>query len=287
MSTNLTPDQVGYMKFAIGGTLAVVVGVAVYIVNGLRPVLDDELCIVDQAPLGHTVVVADISEIEDAQTLPDVIRDAAKSLPQYHRLSVYRIADLTETASEVENTRNLWPLVNVFSACNPGRGDEVNPFVVGSRYAEQRYQQMFAAPLDVVIKETASRAGSRTSPILSALARLKGIQHFGADIPERHLLIRSDLLEHNPPHYSHYADEIESLDYALARAGVGIPNLGHLNLEVEFVERAKARNRQTSAHRAFWMQYFNRANAPDALGPATLAVAGSSPQPPDSNQAHQ
>lgn len=275
MSMSMTADQVGYMKFAIGSSLAVVVGVAIFIINELRPVLNDELCIVDQAPLGHTVVVADISETEDAQTLPGVIREAAALLPQYHRLSVYRIADLMESRPEGEQAQRLWPLVKVFSACNPGRGDEVNPFVVGSRYAEQRYRTMFAAPLDQVIEETAERAGSSTSPILSALARINDIDHFGLDIAARHLLIRSDLLEHNPPHYSHYADEIDSLDYALERAGVGIPDLGNSNLEVQFVARSTARNRQTYAHRAFWTQYFGRANAPLGL------------QPPDHRQAQR
>ena len=207
MSTTLTPDQVGYLKFAIGGATAAALVATVLVLNGMRPVLDEELCIVDEAPLGHTVLIADISETEDAETLPGVIRNAASLLPQYHRLSVLRIADLTEPQPEGEDAARLWPLVKVFSACNPGRGDEVNPLVVGSRYAEQRYRQLFAEPLDAVIDATARKAGSNTSPILSAFARIADIEHFDATVAERRLLIRSDLLQHNPPHYTQYANE--------------------------------------------------------------------------------
>ncbi len=278
MTTRLTADQIGYMKFAIGGTGAIAVGLAVWFLNSLRPVLDEELCIVDQAPLGHSVLVADISETEDAITLPGLIRDAARDLPQYHRLSVYRIADLTETPTNEELAQGLWPLVRVFSACNPGRGDEVNWLVVGARYAEKRYQQMFAAPLDIVIRETAERAGSQTSPVLSALSQVPHVQHFGATVSARSLLVRSDFLQHTPPRYTQYAPDIRDLDYALERIGVGVPDFGGISVRIDFVRRVKAKDRQTSAHRDFWAEYFARANVPEPFGhsdntDARLAVA--------------
>ena len=176
---NITPDQQGYLKFAVGGTGVLITGVALWALNGLRPVFDDELCIVNQPPSGHQVKIVDISEAEDAFTLADVIRKTSELLPQHHRLSLYRMADLNETPTDAERALGLWPLVRMFSACNPGRGDQVNPWIVGSRYAERRYQKMFAAPLDEVIQATAARAGAQTSPILNALAQVPNIKHFG------------------------------------------------------------------------------------------------------------
>lgn len=279
MFRNLTADQVGYMKFAIGGTTAVAAGIGVWFLNSLRPVLDDELCIVDRAPLGHSVLITDISETEDAHTVPAIIRGAANDLPQYHRLSVYRIADLTETPSEEVLAHGVWPLVRVFSACNPGRGDQVNPFVIGSRYAEKRYQQMFAAPLDRVILETAEQAGSNTSPILTALSQIPHIEQFGAGDSARRLLIRSDLLQHTPPRYTQYTQDIRDLDYALQRVGAAVPDLGDISVKIDFVRRVKARNRQTEAQRDFWAEYFERAHVPDAF-PHSERDAGACPQPP-------
>ena len=266
MTSKLTADQVGYMKFAVGGTTALAMALGVSFLNSLRPVLDDELCIVGQVPPGHSVLVADISETEDAITLPGLIRDFANNLPQYHRLSVYRVADLTETPAEEELAGGVWPLVRVFSACNPGRGDEVNWLVVGARYAEKRYQQMFAEPLDAVIRQTAERAGSQTSPVLGALSQVPHLEDFGADVPARHLLIRSDFLQHTPPRYTQYSRDIKDLDYALEQLGANVPDFGNLDVQIEFVRRAKAKARQTSAHRDFWAEYFMRANVADPFG---------------------
>ena len=275
MHNNLTADQIGYLKFAIGGVGATAMVLGVLFLNSLRPVLDEELCIVGSAPLGHSVLIADISEVEDAHTLPGLIRDTADRLPQYHRMSVYRVADLTETPTEAELAQGLWPLVQVFSACNPGRGDEVNPMVVGSRYAEKRYQQMFASPLDAMINATAERAGSRTSPILDALSQIPLIEDFDGAVPERHLAIRSDFLEHTPS-YSHYARDIGSLDQALDRLGVSVPDLRELSVRVDFVRRTSAVNRQTTAHRDFWDEYFHRARGrsqPQSAAEAPMLAA--------------
>lgn len=258
MLNNLSPDQWGYFKFATGSAAIIVAGVVIWILNDLRPVFDDELCIVGSLPPGHTVMSIDISEEADAITLVDVIRAQSKNLPQYHRLSVFRIADLNEKPTDDERIQGLWPLVRVFSACNPGRGDQVNPWIVGSRFAEKRYQKKFAGPLDEMIRKTAERAGSQTSPILNALALVPLIEHFGPDIAERILHIRSDFLQNTKPQYTQYSEDIKNVDYALSKIGVGVPEFRGIKVHVDFVHRIKYAHWQTNKLRAFWTDYFKR-----------------------------
>ena len=257
MYKQLTPDQQGYTKFATGGVVIAVIGLALWVINELRPEFDDEMCLVDTSPPGHHVLFIDISELEDALTLGDVIRAKAEVLPQYHRLSVY-IAGLTKANGDTEQRQGSSSLVRMFSACNPGRGDQVNPWIVGSQYAERRYWIKFGKPLDVVIKETAAHAGSKWSPIMSALALIPNIEHFGPEIVERSLGIRSDLLEHTPK-YTQYTADIKTVSYALDQLGVNVPNLKGVIVHVDFVQRQKYVRWQTPQHQAWWDEYFQQA----------------------------
>ena len=259
MFNNLTLDQYGYLKIAGGVAFMLAVGVPLWILISLRPVFDEQLCIVDTAPPGHRVLVFDISEPEDAYTLASAIRDQSEDLPQYHRLSVYRIADLNETPTAEVGAHALWPLVRVFSACNPGRGDQVNWMITGSKYAEKRYRSLFAEPIDKMIEETAALAGSATSPIMDALAQVPDIEHFGSQVTERTLQIRSDFLQHTLPQYTHYTADIKDVDYALNRIGVVVPNLAEFKVQVDFVQRTQYVRWQNDKHREFWNDYFSKA----------------------------
>ena len=255
-------DKMGYLKIFGGSALLTIIAAAAGWLISIQPVFDDKMCLVGEPPAGQIAIVTDMSEVEDGQVVPAMVREWRDVLPMHHRLSVYRIGDIKNPRPDDNPESDLWPLVSVFEACNPGRADQVNVFVRGSKPAQKKYEMLFAEPLDQAMQKVAAHAGSSSSPILASLGHVTMIPGFKS-AQSRTLIIRSDFLELTP-RYSHYR-KLGTVTEALAASGASIPKLNQVEVRAFYVNRSKYSRYQGADHRDFWEAYFADAQVPGSL----------------------
>lgn len=254
----LNADQIGYVKIASGIFVLGMIGALASWVVSIQPDFDEHLCRTDAPIPGEMMLVTDLSERDDKVAIPAMVRTLREDLPIYHRLSVYGVADVTKERPESGADADIWPLVLIFEACNPGRADQVNPLIHGTRVAQKKYETMFSAPLEAAVAAAAAEAGKDSSPILSALSRVTETRGWSGE-GNRTLFVRSDFLEYTPA-YSQYRG-IGSVGAALAKTGATIPELEGVGVRMHYVQREKYLDFQTDEHVAFWKSFFDQARA--------------------------
>lgn len=250
-------DHIGYIKIAAGSAvLALIAGLGWWVAS-IQPVFDDQLCRIDMPLPGHLMILTDLSDADDSEIMANMVRNWKAELPIYHKLSVYRIGDIT-VERDSRDIPSTWPLVPVFEACNPGRAEQVNALIRGTRVAQKKYDLLFDEPLDHAVTEAAVQAGTQSSPILAALGRIPDVPRW-TESTQRTLMIRSDFLEFTPQ-YSQYRT-IDDLETTLEAAGAVMPGLKGVDLTVIYVTREKYVPFQSEAHVGFWDEYFKNTKA--------------------------
>ncbi len=219
----------------------------------LRPPPLDEttLCRID-APLGaHTIVLVDSTdrlEPRHRRKLRAVLMQERARLGQYDRLTIMRL-----------NVRRPQEPAILFSRCLPRPPEQTNPLFENARMAQQRWDEDFANALDAALRSAQSGGPARASPIIAGLRAVAADPDFGAEIPNRRLVLISDLLEHDPPSFSLYN---EPANYAAWRAASpqGPPDLERVDLRVVPLDRPDHAERQAIALTEFWPSFFDAAD---------------------------
>lgn len=127
------------------------------------------------------------------QRLASLIRSIKSHLVQYERLSVY-ILDETGTYSPSP----------VFDMCNPGRGDQANELYQNPRRVQQKFEEQFAAPLEMVLEPLILPGSAPRSPIIETI---KGLRGNG----EEQLVLVSDMMQ-NSEALSFYSQTYSNMD---------------------------------------------------------------------------
>jgi hypothetical protein len=90
----------------------------------------------------------------------------------------------------------------LFSQCLPRPPEQTNPLFENARMVQATWDEEFAQALDSALRSAGSGGPQRASPIIAALRAVAADPEFGAEIPQRRLVLVSDLLEHNPQGFS-------------------------------------------------------------------------------------
>ncbi|HRE43209.1 MAG TPA: hypothetical protein PKY87_04480, partial [Terricaulis sp.] len=166
-------------------------------------------------------------------------------LAQYERLTVMRL-----------NPRRPQEPAILFSRCLPRPPEAANPLYENARRVEARWNEDFAAALDQALRNAASgRGGANRSPILAGLSAVAADPDFDAAIPRRRLVLVSDLLEHHPPGFTHYA---AGADFARWRSQSAppVPDFTGVSVRAAPLDRPEHAARQHFALEHFWPAYF-------------------------------
>lgn len=216
------------------------------------PPVDADLCRTD-APLGaHTIILIDSSdrlERRHKRQLEAVAAQERAKLGQYDRLTLMRL-----------NARRPQEPAVLFSKCLPKPPEQTNPLFENPRMTEAHWNESFAEALDRAIGTAQSGGRQRASPILSGLRAAAADPGFSATIPNRRLVLISDLLEHDPNGFSLYA---EDTTYASWRAAApqGPPDLSGVEVRLTPLDRPDQASRQSAARNSFWEPYLAETNA--------------------------
>lgn len=168
-------------------------------------------------------------------------------LRQYDRITLMRL-----------NSRRPQEPTILFSKCLPRPPEMANPLFENARIAQEHWDADFESALDRALRSASSGGPNRASPILAGLRAVAADPDFGSEIPQRRLVLVSDLLEHDPEGFSLY---VSGADYAAwrGRTASGPPDLLNVELRIVPIDRPDHAARQAAALQAFWPAYFEAA----------------------------
>lgn len=233
---------------------------AMFVLGGLAatsfllraPPTDAEtLCRTDTPLSAHTLILVDATDRLEARhrrKLRAVLAQERARLSQYDRLTLMRL-----------NVRRPQEPTILFSKCLPRPPEQTNPLFENARLVQQRWDEDFAHALDSALRSAGSSGPARASPIVAGLRAVAADPDFGSDIPQRRLVLMSDLLEHDPQGFSLY---VSGANYAIWRAGApnGPPDLARVDLRVAPIDRPDHAEQQAAALEDFWPAFFDAAD---------------------------
>jgi hypothetical protein len=221
----------------------------------LRPTADfdaDNALPHGRTPLGaHTIVLVDSTDRLEARhrrKLRAVLAQERARLSQYDRLTIMRI-----------NVRRPQEPTILFSRCLPRPPEQTNPLFENARMVQATWDEEFAQALDSALRSAGAGGPQRASPIVAALRAVAADPEFGSEIPQRRLVLVSDLLEHNPQGFSLYVPDANYADWRAHSPG-GPPDLARVDLRVVPIDRPDDVARQTYAMEQFWPAFFDAAD---------------------------
>ncbi len=246
--------RLALLNFAI--VVAAIAGIA-YAVQILKPPAYDEetLCILSEQLPPHTAIILDKTDVySEAQSrlIASVIRRTKDRLDSGERLTIFEL-----------DARGQFDPRGRFSLCSPGRGKQVNPLFRNPRMIEERYAELFDAPLDAVLEDLVTPKEAPSSPILEALARLAQTEAFSDEVPARSIVIVSDMFK-NSDMFSAYGGAVslpeqmpparDVAELVLGRFG---DSLSGTELEIRLIPRERYVDLQRGALRNYWDDLFD------------------------------
>jgi hypothetical protein len=192
-------DRAKANRFYAGATAAVITGLLAISLTVwiLRPADLDAatLCPTSRPIEGHTVVIVDRTDRWTpaiGATLSEIVENAQRETQQYQKFSIVSL----------DADHSVRPL---FSVCNPGAPTFWSDLYRGRRYTTRDFDQRFVGAAERVVEEIREPSEAETSPIVEYVHRWLGGDDFNATVPNRRLILISDMRQ-NTPLYSIYQD---------------------------------------------------------------------------------
>ena len=231
--------------------IAIIAGV-IYIAYTVRPAPFDEdtLCLVSETLPPHTAIIIDKTD-EYSETQADliaaVIRRTRERLEVGERITLFEL-----------DAKGQFDPRGELSMCNPGRGDQVNPMFRNPKQMEDRYEELFAKPMEVVLADLVVPKEAPNSPIMEALARLAQTEAFSDRAPRRRVVLISDMLQ-NSDVFSAYGgggsmpenmpDWRDTADAITRKFGT---SMNGVELEIRLIPRDRYVDLQRGALKEYW-----------------------------------
>jgi hypothetical protein len=217
----------------------------------LRPAPRDPqtLCRINAAPSATTLVLIDSSD----PLKPRHAKIAAAAIDAERA----RLGPDGRLTILILSARDPREPQTVFSKCDPGDGQDANPWFENPQTIRERWQEAYRDPLDKALASARRGRGQEASPLADAISAVARDPDLGPSVPARRLVIISDMMEHRPGVFSLYA---AGADYQSFRANVpGIgppPRLDGVSVHVVQLDRPEREDRQAQARDEFWRPYF-------------------------------
>jgi hypothetical protein len=148
------------------------------------------------------------------------------------------------------------------SSCNPGSLRQINPLFQTESRAAKRWTESFGSPIDKAVSQLLSAPTAKRSPIIEAITAATWRPDFDIRTPNRRLIVVSDLLQHDPDGYTHYANPDLWRSFQKSKLfKEADANLHGVDVEIEYLRRPSAGTAQGEAHRAFWRRWLTNRGA--------------------------
>lgn len=243
-------DKARLNRFYASATIGVLAGLLVISLGvwAFRPPrLDPQtLCPTSRPIAGHTLVIVDRTDRWNpavGEAITELIEHAQRDTPRYGKFSIVALdASLSTT-----------PL---FSVCNPGEPNFLSDLYRGRRYTQQDFDQRFLGAAHSVISRVRPPAEAPTSPIVEYVHRWLGRDDFDAHVPNRRLVLISDMRQ-NSSLLSLYADPRGERLPQLVHTEFG-PDARSVRFDVYFVSHGHDHNVPEINVQDAWAEAFNQ-----------------------------
>jgi hypothetical protein len=206
------------------------------------------LCPTSRPLNGHTVVIVDRTDLwtpSMGAALTQIVENAQRTTARHQKFSIVSL----------DADQSVHPL---FSVCNPGAPDFWSDLYRGRRYTMRDFEERFVGAADRVVDAVSQPSQADASPIVEYIHRWLGSDDFNAAIPQRRLVLVSDMRQ-NSPLYSIYSGQDENLD-RVVEAQFG-PAAEGVEFDVYFVAHGRDHNVSEDAVRAAWDSAFGQIGA--------------------------
>lgn len=226
----LTPAQANLRALLLGSALALVCSTAVAtVVMNRDPEVDDKGCVVGQPPPRTIALVLDgttaLTPSQAAQAKA-VIRQARDRLPRFGRIILLRL----DPAHPYEPEEKL-------SVCNPGAPGQLSFMFHTPSKVQARWRESLETPLDRAVSEITRPREEDWSPVLETITGTTWRPDFGPSIPNRELVLVSDLRQ-NTKDLSFYRPGRPASRVAASQAGrMAQANLRGAEVRLEVLHR--------------------------------------------------
>jgi len=220
--------------------------------DNVRPIDPKTFCPMDaKGPNSVTAILLDRTDMfnpTQQAAIRDRLNDIKDHTQRYDLLEIYTVEPTQKALLKPE-----------FSACNPGRGEDVNAWTGNPRLVEERWQSLFADPLQHLLDISLSGGEAEISPIMEsiqsiAVTRLNTAELEAQKTPRR-LIVISDLLQYTKV-YSQYKPVGSFADFRKTPYYQGVKaDLSGIGVEFWYVRRQKTLHLQTDKHQDFWRDY--------------------------------
>ena len=220
----------------------------------IRPLDPATFCPTDaKGPNSVTAILLDRTDSfnpTQQAAIRDRLNDVKDHTSQYALLQVYTVEPTQEKL-----------LKPIFSMCNPGRGEGINKWTQNPHLMEERWQALFADPLQHSFDSILDGGDAQISPIMESIqsivvTKLGSEEIVSQKIPRR-LIIISDLIQYVPG-YSQYRPLLDFKRFKTLPYYQNVrADLSGISVEFWYVRRQKTLAMQTQKHQDFWQNYIS------------------------------
>ena len=220
----------------------------------IRPLDPATFCPTDaKGPNSVTAILLDRTDSfnpTQQAAIRDRLNDVKDHTSQYALLQVYTVEPTQEKL-----------LKPIFSMCNPGRGEGINKWTQNPHLMEERWQALFADPLQHSFDSILDGGDAQISPIMESIqsivvTKLGSEEIVSQKIPRR-LIIISDLIQYVPG-YSQYRPLLDFKRFKTLPYYQNVrADLSGISIEAWYVRRQKTLVLQTKKHQDFWQNYIS------------------------------
>ena len=209
----------------------------------------------DLTPPAHTVVLIDQTD-RLSRTQINYVKVLIQS--EYQRLQPRGKMTVRSISSDPDDD------VREFARCRVRRGTEVSGVTNNPDMIEDAFKRTVGDALNAYLNKLEQASTAARSPIIETVAAVAEAADFGANVPERRLIVVSDMAQHSPG-LDQYAEPGAYGPADEARQVFG-RELNGVQVRVHYVRRPELARLQTQSHKDFWRGWFERAGADVQLG---------------------
>ena len=242
-------DKLG-AKIILFGAGIIIIMIILFLILKAGKVVTDNITLCPKEPPSHFVILVDKSDPPNDSQLRQIkqrIGEVKDNLGFLDRLSI-----VTMGASGHAN--------EIFSKCNPGRGEQANQFYENPTMVQNNFDKNFGSAFNNALEAAISEGKANASYIMESIQNIITNINFNSNISKRKLIIFSDMLQHSKK-YSQYKQISTYKRFLETKYGQSLlTDMNDVEIVVYLIMRRDRRININSLVE-FWITYFEEQGA--------------------------
>ena len=229
-------DKKGYQILIAIVVVIMIIFVAYFVLQ--QPSCDND------NPTAHVLIIIDTTDpLTEGQQkrISEFVKDIKKEVETCQKFSIFALEAKLDGLSEPR-----------FSACQPPKGSDANPFYQNRRIFEKKFKQSFEDLFNNMLPHITEGGAGAQSPIIEALVEVGQRADFSNKVKKRRLVLISDLLQNTG---------VFSFIKQQPAGQIPLANLTEVEVEIHIICRPAYRQLQGDSLTQFWSKYFQDSGA--------------------------